>query len=523
VEDYRDCTISKNLSLNEKFAVNKADKFKIYIGRKHYLHLEQESKAKRIEIIDLGSSEESDEKREGNKKKATNSHDKTEVKRKASKESPEVICIPSDEENSKLESEISKPRILGASWIGKRWTRNMSKSYLSSNLQTCLDPTVPNNLKQRNRMKSLISKFSLPEHIEEVAEPWNPSLSVKKEWWICLETISTTRCKPWNCEHLFCLSWLKAWWDVTNACPLWKIGFKFIVKLNDLGAEIGREEVEDRKPAEEPLLVIDEYCYCWGSNDCESSLLVWDYWDFRWCHTFWDDLDIVPVHEWFCDECRLLPSSQRRERLLGVYYSDELDEPGNYDTLENMQNIPSEDEEEYDPNNDKFGLMLQERDERRFSINTVNIFSDEVKYEYEESEYCPRRDLRSKARIMGADAPKRSLRKRSLKARMKWIEESDSEQNDHNSLYGSEEEIIEVPKRITRSLSRKMNGENNLSIRETRHRRIISNADLESSEPSVIVSQSRSAKFSSEKFLEEIKESSKEDSKGMNETSWAKK
>ena len=376
-------------------------------------------------------------------------------------------------------------------------------------------------MKQRNHLKTLISKFTLPDNDWEIVKPENRNLQVTKECCICLDIPKSTKSKPWNWNHLFCFTCLKSWCNVTNACPLCKVEFKFIVIINDEGVEINREEVEEKKPGTEMeyLNQIADEWYVWNRSDNEPFLLIWDYWDFKVCHTYWDDLDAIPETEWFWTECRAIPQDQRAERLID-YDSDNIDEVYSFTEREDEKDLQSENDEEYDPYNDTINSTFVAREERENSSVASEIFDENIKYDVCESnsfivdEYRPPKTLKrlnakeSNQWIFTNDDQEinqfygRSLRKRSVKARMKCIEESESEVEDWvTEKQESEEEDKEskeenkesdqFSRRITRATSKILEDEttepslirkrsmNNISSRKSKRLKTLNPEPLE--------------------------------------------
>ena len=309
-------------------------------------------------------------------------------------------------------------------------------------------------MKQWNHLRSLYEGFTCPESTVEVIKPENTSMKMTKECCICLEIPKNEKSKPSIWNHLFCYTCLKSWWNVTNAWPLCKIQFPYIVILNEKGAEMRREKVEDKKPGTELdyLNQIAERWYVWNRSDSEDALLICDYWDYNVWHTYWDNLDAIPDSEWFCDICRQIPPDQIAERLLEYEYSsDSIEEESDHNDLVEE----SENDEEYDPNNDTINNSFRTRENRELRIKPYNIFDNNIWYDYDDGksfivddETSSKSEWNMKRRTkciytndneaMG-QFDGRSFRKRSMKARSKCIEDSESEKDERNQQKEVEE------------------------------------------------------------------------------------
>ena len=231
-------------------------------------------------------------------------------------------------------------------------------------------------------MGKLISEFSSNQPQDYLTEPPSAICQTSSDWWICLEVTKTIKWKPCICEHLFWYTCLKDWWNVTNAWPLCKITFKFIVKLKEDGSEESREEVMDKKPVVDQIYfnAVDERWYIWDRDDNEGQLLICDNWDARVCHTYWDNLDVVPESEWFWSHWR---AGERDYNILANFLENEFDiiegQPSTIE-LEEEKFYDSENDDEYDPNYDTIHSPWIEKDEKKYQPNSKKTFDDDFDY-----------------------------------------------------------------------------------------------------------------------------------------------
>ena len=231
----------------------------------------------------------------------------------------------------------------------------------------------------RKQLGRFLSELSSSQLQENSPEPPSIIIQTTSECWIWLDLPKTIKCKPCNCDHLFCYPCLRSWVNVTNACPLWKITFKFIVKLNEDGSEDSREEVMDRKPQIDQIYfnAIEQSWYVCGRDDNEGQLLICDNCDTRVCHTYCDHLDVIPDTEWFWSSWR---AGDREYNILGTFDINEFDliegQPSTVE-FEEDKHYDSANDEEYDPNNDTLHSPYQEREERGYQTNSRKTFDDD--------------------------------------------------------------------------------------------------------------------------------------------------
>ena len=365
------------------------------------------------------------------------------------------------------------------------------------------------NIKQRKQFEKFINQLSDNRDLSKVCEPENKKYQESSECCICLDLPKTTKWKPWNCDHLFWYPWLRSWWNVTNACPLCKITFKFIVKLTNTGAEEGREEVKDKKPDVEQIYFssIEQSCYIWGRDDNEGQLLIWDYWDIKVCHTYWDNLDVIPDTDWFWVNWRIEERRYSELRPSNGVLSDIQEEQHSSDN-EESKNYDSENDEEYDPKSKKFQQLMDERESKKYQVNWgVQIFNEDIIYEdcFEHSnsyQYIPRYNTRNSSSYRSSRyiRPTRELNKRKskgeyqkpskkfknnkreLKFRSKVIDDSESEGwNDMNNKSKDSWNKEEL-KRLTRASSKRIQSEEIKGQTDRKLKRIIKNNDIKNND-----------------------------------------
>ncbi|CAI2382844.1 unnamed protein product [Moneuplotes crassus] len=507
IEDHRDNFMKKYININGRHSVFTPEKFKIFISETIQLKLDvvDSTSASSSEQCQLNSPHKEDfSDVENPKMKSTRDSSCSDLKEK--------IC------GKEKNGETLKNPILLISDTEERTHKSCDDSFGSPDQTIVVVDDEPPRKLQRNfprhsprKTRSYYAKnghlfrpegssFALPESNGIVLQPENPILKVTKECCICLDLPKTKKCKPSICDHLFCLPCLQNWCKRTNSCPLCKIKFTEIIILTDQGAEEGREKVEERIISDESEYFIqaEEYCYVCNRNDSQESLLVCDCCDIKVCHTYCDNLDAIPETHWFCSQCRLLPEEERVQRLIDYEYSsDNVDEEE--PSLDQEDDIPSENDEEYDPNNDTINSSFISRERNQFSVRHAGLFdensvfrdNDMTSTSWQRDEYKPPRSLRnhfgSKNSVNMNEAEnmdqgyRRSLRKRDDKARVKCIEFSDSEQTYASqpiqSLQVNKEENCD--RILTRSESRKLLEEKkNRGVSEDKELDSDSNQDL---------------------------------------------
>ena len=169
----------KTLKSGEKAVVNKLQNFKIFLTPQDYFCFMETPSPEVINIDD--SKEVAEVVRVDEEVKVEPNVINLEKLPDLPIKAQTVICIPSDNENSKTTySNDASVATVGVSGLGRRWTKNMQRNGMVG-ISNVRPSNKANNLKQRKRMKSLISKFTIPEGSEHIIEPSNPILSTKSE------------------------------------------------------------------------------------------------------------------------------------------------------------------------------------------------------------------------------------------------------------------------------------------------------------------------------------------------------
>ena len=431
----------------------------------------------------------------------------------------EIISIDNDSNQDILKRQESKQSTRGI-WINfNQKKNNLLKKNNKENV----------NILKRNEKQ--FEKFinELKNINKTVLEPENKKFQESSEWCICLELPKETKCKPWNCDHLFWYSWLKGWVNVTNICPLCKISFKFIVKLSENGAEECREEVKEKKPDIEQIHfnTIDQSCYVCCRDDNEGQLLICDYWDSRVWHTYCDGLDVIPESDWFWSAWRRNERGYDSLREMNSNISEAPEQPVSEDD-EEIKQQESENDEEYDPKSKKFQSLMNEREESRYMINKRNeIFNYQIQFDddnddNEENEvaiytnryntrngssrrysrsssYIPPKRKWNKSKKEEINKPsKYPQKKRNKKMRIKRLDESESE-NWEETLKTSKLEKNrdqEELKRQTRSNTRKVTNETN-KVQESKALKRLSKNNCESNSDCEEISKIHSSQVES--------------------------
>ena len=132
---------------------------------------------------------------------------------------------------------------------------------------------------------------------------------------ICLDSLKITTSLN-TCKHEFCKECIENWSKMTNLCPLCKEEFSKLTYYLNSRKKIKKVKKKNLKVEDEEIDEQFENCMencivCDKSND-EHLLLVCDECNYFVCHTYCDNLQLIPEGEWKCFDCR---SSQFIRRI----------------------------------------------------------------------------------------------------------------------------------------------------------------------------------------------------------------
>lgn len=136
---------------------------------------------------------------------------------------------------------------------------------------------------------------------------------------ICLDEMANpARISP--CLHEYCKECIDQWAKSSTSCPLCKKDFKQIIYNGNSGRKKIRKRKKfkaDEEEVEEWYNNCLEYCMiCEGTQET-FLMLVCDQCNYNVCHTYCDNLDIIPDGEWTCAECRGDRPKVDRPRTIG--------------------------------------------------------------------------------------------------------------------------------------------------------------------------------------------------------------
>ena len=69
------------------------------------------------------------------------------------------------------------------------------------------------------------------------------------------------------------------------------------------------------------MSMLEDVWYVCQTAQSEELLLIWDYWNRKIWHTYWDNLTEIPVEEWYCINCR------NQQNAIIAETDDEINDP----------------------------------------------------------------------------------------------------------------------------------------------------------------------------------------------------
>ena len=110
-----------------------------------------------------------------------------------------------------------------------------------------------------------------------------------------------------NCGHIYCFNCISNWSKQTNDCPLCKVKFNVIKKIDGDNKEFIKVEDSNIQVEDyiDPAMFANDHCYACGDDCREELLLICEFCFTECCHTYClnPSLESVPEEIWYCDYC----------------------------------------------------------------------------------------------------------------------------------------------------------------------------------------------------------------------------
>jgi hypothetical protein len=246
-----------------------------------------------------------------------------------------------------------------------------------------------NNKRLSSTRKSLIEEFSniKTKRLKKATDNKELQLPLNTNCIICLDTIRSLANLN-NCNHDFCKSCITEWSKKTNVCPLCKKEFKKIIYYDEKGKRreinVKKKKLEIEMDEEDLNLLLEEtsdQCMICGSDDDYPNLLVCDGCRYNVCHTYCDNLELIPEGDWFCRDCRerQIRNTLLRQVVTGIDMGREI--------------ISDDEDDSYEPR-----VIDDQEEEEALNELLSGLNEDEINDIYEEFRTHNRQSRRTNSR-----------------------------------------------------------------------------------------------------------------------------